>query len=334
MFLQLNYNLSQEFLNSQYLKTGKIVNGGNPRMILTVSAEALTEEQRKLLLVLKPGINLSVSSVYVDMPYIPYEIYKDGSDFFKSMQPEHSSILTVDQWFDAAADCMKVCAEWEVKRRSMRKEFLQGVLDKRTAELNGFFVNRMVRALEFGTPVGQDRITEAKKLGCDFTEYDKIVAEIERMVPIFQAEVDARILKSETEKLQKEAEEKLARAKADMEKAKWIAEHGSEHLRACVGRGHNCQRLYVVERTKMELGKYGRYVIDFELNAEWNVRSCPSTLALAAALAIESELKLDAPIVWLTAEPLMDRDDGDYFEECEGIVVENYLGKYRVVFMF
>lgn len=154
-----------------------------------------------------------------------------------------------------------------------------------------------------------------------------------------QAEAAAR----EAEQKRKDAEaqakrqaEDAAREATEVAKAAWVAAHGSDHLRRACARGHDCQRLYVMERAALELPGY---TVDFEDNAAWKARSCPSKAALDEAERVEMlDLRpadeIEVRIVWLTAPAQDERDEdgyGDEFEACEAVVVRDYLGKYNLV---
>jgi hypothetical protein len=128
--------------------------------------------------------------------------------------------------------------------------------------------------------------------------------------------------------------EAAAKAEREAVKAAWIETHGSDHLQRAFARGHDCQRLYVLERAAVELPGY---VVDFEDNAEWKARSCPATDALDEAERVE---KLGLPIgsveiVWLTSAAKASRDDDDLYgyQPCEAVVVHEYLGKYDAVLL-
>lgn len=136
-----------------------------------------------------------------------------------------------------------------------------------------------------------------------------------------QAEYEAEQAKRKAAKRERLEKEKLA----------WISEYGSDYLQRAVKLGYNCQRQYVTERAAKE---FPGYALDFNNNATWKDRACPS---MAALEEVERLIRqgYDAEVVWLT-EPIQESeysDDDDYccFEPCETIVVRNYLGKYDLV---
>lgn len=118
-----------------------------------------------------------------------------------------------------------------------------------------------------------------------------------------------------------EAAERAERARRDAEKADWIAAHGSDHLKRAVAAGHDSQRRYVTERAAAE---YPGYEVDFDDEAGWKSRSFPSEAALD-----EAE-KSGGEVVWLTTRPAA-REYDDEDQECEAVVVSNFLGKYDLI---
>lgn len=122
-----------------------------------------------------------------------------------------------------------------------------------------------------------------------------------------------------------EEAEMQAKAVVEQDRLEWIAAHGSERLRLAVENGYNCQRLYVTERAAVE---HPDYTADFDDNAQWDSRSCPSEAALKEAIAVGGE------VVWLTKPPLAKHDeDFDCYdwEEREAVVIRDFLGNYDLV---
>lgn len=129
--------------------------------------------------------------------------------------------------------------------------------------------------------------------------------------------------------------DRIAREQAEVERAAWIAEHGSDYLKKATSAGYNCQRRYVIERAAMELPGYH---VDYKDRATWKTRSCPSADALDEMLALQEQGR-EVIIVWLThcwnseqqheydgCDVLTENDDG-----VEAIIVRNYLGKYDAI---
>lgn len=128
------------------------------------------------------------------------------------------------------------------------------------------------------------------------------------------------------EQVQKEYE--AERALLEVERAAWIQEHGSEYLRKACNAGYNCQRMYVTERAALERPGY---IVDFDNNANWKSRACPSEAALDESLRVEGQ------VVWLTQTPgrgtedLQNEDEYEVYSECEAVVIRGYLGNYDLL---
>lgn len=123
----------------------------------------------------------------------------------------------------------------------------------------------------------------------------------------------------------------------EAEKAAWIAEHGSDHLREAFGRGYDSQRQYVLERAHLEATGW---TLDFNESSDWNNRSFPSVEALRVedeAVALAEKLNArSVGVVWLTKPPTSGHDDYYYvssFEACEAVAIREYLGQYDLVKM-
>lgn len=140
--------------------------------------------------------------------------------------------------------------------------------------------------------------------------------------------------KESLESMIRAAREEIRGQQARDEKEAWVVEHGSEQLQRGVERGYDCQRLYVIERAAIEAPDF---VADFNEDAQWKTRSCPSMEGLD--LAEEADLLGlgSVEIVWLTrpagnAVPSSEYDDYDYdWEEREAVVIRKYLGQYDLV---
>ena len=122
------------------------------------------------------------------------------------------------------------------------------------------------------------------------------------------------------------AEEK---AKADAEKKVWIAEFGSDYLKRATALDYNCQRQYVTERAAHE---HPDYTVDFDSDADWNDRACPSMDALEEVEALVAA-GVNAEVVWLTSPTHRSEsyEDEANWESREAIVIRDYIGKYDLV---
>ena len=118
-----------------------------------------------------------------------------------------------------------------------------------------------------------------------------------------------------------------ARAERRAVRAAWIAAHGSAYLKRAVGAGYNCQRRYVSERAALELPGFR---VDFDREADWSDRSCPSEERLERALAL-AQAGHAAEVVWLTREPGDPAERWDPDEPREAVVITGYLGRYQLI---
>lgn len=172
---------------------------------------------------------------------------------------------------------------------------------------------------------------------CEGLPEDHPVAALAREVAVdLQAAYSAH---TEREEAKKAATEAL-KAEREADKIAWILAHGSEYLQKAHTAGYDCQRKYVEERAALE---FPGFVVDFDDNAHWSSRSCPSEPSLNAALAINEAAGDEiAEVVWLTTEPDgtalgTESDDRGEWDTSplqprrEAIVIRNYLGKYDLV---
>lgn len=146
----------------------------------------------------------------------------------------------------------------------------------------------------------------------------------ERAAERAQAEAENRRRDEERQRIA--LADAAAATQRQADKAAWIAAHGSPFLRRAAGAGYDCQRRYVIERAALERPGY---VVDFNDNARWSARSCPSEAALSEALVV------GGTVVWLTALPVDDNSPEEYQVAwqggCEAVAIRQYLGKYDLV---
>ena len=155
---------------------------------------------------------------------------------------------------------------------------------------------------DFGDPEARALLAEVRQLK----------AQLDAAAEAVRRELDAA----------RAAEKRAAAEAQEADKATWIAAHGSDHLRAAVAAGYDCQRLYVTERAALE---FPGFAIDFAGRARWERRSCPSEEGLAISLATKG-----SRVVWL-ATPTQEVDEEDEWEPREAVVVEDFLGRYDLV---
>jgi len=140
----------------------------------------------------------------------------------------------------------------------------------------------------------------------------------------FEKERRVRIA-MQKEALQPALEAALEEAAREKERAEREAERQAEY------EAEQAKR-YVTERAALE---FPEYVVDFDDNATWKDRACPSMAALEEVERLIEAGHHNAKVVWLT-EPTYEITDEEYyaegpFEPCEAVVVIDYLGKYDLV---
>lgn len=119
----------------------------------------------------------------------------------------------------------------------------------------------------------------------------------------------------------------LEAAARDAAKSAWAAAHGSPLLQRALAAGYDCQRLYVTERAALEAPGFD---VDFDNEAAWKSRSCPSAAALDLADRVQRLPGAQVEIVWLT-QPIDGEDDAYEFEPCETVAVTRYLDRYTLI---
>ena len=158
-------------------------------------------------------------------------------------------------------------------------------------------------------------------------ELDRLLADYEAKMAANKAEEEAEKEAREAERAEREAAAQAEKEAREAKKAAWIEAHGSDYLKDAHALGYNCQRQYVTERATLE---FPDFWVDFDDNASWNDRACPSPEALAEVKALVA-VGHDAQVVWLTDNGAADRENWEYFEPCEAVVIRDYLGKYDLV---
>jgi hypothetical protein len=142
-----------------------------------------------------------------------------------------------------------------------------------------------------------------------------------------------------TSQMLQAAEARMTRA-FDEERDAWIAEYGSERLRAASSRGYKVNRSYAIERAAAE---YPHFWVDTSGEADLRERTDPTTEALNVEEAVKtlmSARELDngeggPRIVWLV-EATKELEDfaeaNDWMiEQQEAILVPAFLGRYSLI---
>lgn len=115
------------------------------------------------------------------------------------------------------------------------------------------------------------------------------------------------------------------RERMQAERRSWAMAHGSDYLKTCIARNYDCQRVYVTERAAYE---YPGYIVDFDNNARWKPKVCPSEVALEEEARVRGIVHdpNDVKIVWITKSPAKTED----LSQCEAVMIAKFLGKYNL----
>lgn len=317
MKVYLRYNASNKLCNEYIVNTGRRLSDE----FVTVEMEELTQATRAIIV--ECGIDHAGKvSLPLKVKRLDTTGYGSPSLTHDANSPSFDKIPTVAEWLAVAAPILEHNRPWLEKLEVAK-------LEKAAAE--------KVEEEE------QDRLQNAYK-AMQEEWLPKIAAMTEAEAN--QLFPDQEIYKTE-QKLKWITGHKLttvksdrydsllkARLSAEYEAAKnsFVNAHGSDRLRRAVERGHDCKRLYTVERAAHEAPGF---VVDIENDADWKSRSCPSVGALNAADAAEKLGLGSVEIVWLTAEPndkpAHERKWGYDFDPCEALLIRRYLGEYDLI---
>ena len=240
---------------------------------------------------------------------------------------------------DITADAVELA---EVDYRGNTVIDLAKALVNKVYVLNAFepYIYREARNTSFDEPQSAEQlITFEKERQARIAAQEKALQpELEKALAKAAEEKARRKAENEQQEKERAALEAVRAAekeRQEVERLAWISENGSDYLQRAVKLGYNCQRQYVTERAKKE---FPYYTVDFDQDAYWKDRACPSPEALEEVERLIQQGH-DAKVVWLTApvrEPGEgDKDDWDYYEDpfepCEAVVIIDYLGKYDLV---
>lgn len=316
MLVQLTYDTTPAFF---------IATGRRGTQTIEVETEHLTPNERATLLECKeyPHHTFSLPQA------LELHEYSDTASAVAT-NTRYDATMSAVEWIAKAkriltdrATITAEAASIQARIDARRKPEVQAQVDAVIVYIHELVTRRSDSSM---WPNGHQTFSEndAKKLGIDLTIFHAAEATYTAMAKELRAESDAQTEAAKAAKLA----EKLA----------WCAAHGSDQLRRGVEAGYNCQRLYVIERAKLEAPGF---TVDFQNGAEWSARACPSLKALDMAAAADL-LKLgESEVVWLTApavnsapidtDSIEDDTEGDDFDPCEAIVLREYLGKYDLV---
>lgn len=251
---------------------------------------------------------------------------------------EFDELPTIADWIARAADALASReahqAEFDRAAASHREQVraeVQQIVDNATASVRERIAQRNPAGITHNAEIAQYRLDDARKAGAeiDLSNYRAAVAEYKSLLPVFSTEAAEREAASK-------AERETAKAAQRAERVAWANEHGSDQLKRNLALGHDCKRLYTIERAAIE---FPGYVPDIEDTAEFKSITCASVAALderEAVLAAHDGLDPDDVIIrWMTSEPLA-RKRGEHeaeyyeseFEPCECVAIDHpHLGR-------
>lgn len=313
--MQIKIRYSEEYLKEKFVEHGESLPREETIFLPKSEVEALSQEARKALFDLFGSKLLGENGVSLTHVEEGYGFDKKNSVILyrvaKPVTPEEWNAVILG--FQDAKEKVRADLDRRVREKLEKMRLkMHKAREERTEDLSVGVMSAETRS------ASQELVSEAEAL------------DLERWA--LQEE-----LKRErtTRHAAEEAQKREEKRRQEEEKMVWVREHGSEHLRGACESGYDCQRLYAGERAEHE---YPEYVLDFEENAWWRSRSCPSPEALAEARRVGGK------VVWLTAYAVKNRPpenmpDEYYYENpyeepwkpCEAVVVQNYLEKYDLV---
>jgi hypothetical protein len=150
-----------------------------------------------------------------------------------------------------------------------------------------------------------------------FTDEENALLELRK----FQVEKN-KILQEEKKQREQQEREEEEKAKEErlQEKLKWIAEHGSQHLKDCVELGYRYSYIYKTERAKIEFP-------DFQIHSENDYRIYerynPTVESIEEVKSLIA-LDLNAEVVWAEEQC----HNGETYE---AIIIKDYLGNTTLI---
>jgi hypothetical protein len=314
--MKAEYLTSDKLRKAHFVATGDELTRG---MTIQFNPADLTPEQRETLLLCPRGnewlLPTRLKEVEIDSSGRPSAV--NGSS------PEFDVIPDVAAWLAKAeailAQNQVVMAQFETAESAyavQRCLKLQIEVDEVATRIQDAIQAHAIvdTLLPYYHPRG-----EGERIGVDYAEFDEAIAAYKAALPEIEALAAAA---QAAEKAKAEAAKAAERAT----RVAWAAERGSERLQRGLAAGHDCKRVYLLERAAFE---FPDYILDLENYAEWKDRTCPSTEALDErdrVIAAHPELESDhVRIFWLTCEPReskIDAGDGG-FDPCECVAVHS-----------
>lgn len=337
--MRITYWLTKEAQRAVFVETGKEV---KEEQVIEINGAELSKDDRAW--VADHGPRLAV-------PFVSEHTFYGGSG------PIDERWFRFDQLVETPEDVAALIAAHRAARQA-GEAAANAARDAEIARLMTVYAAELARPVDtfhdterrvpswLGDRPGVDRLRELARqinarrdtatLAHKAAEYRRIIANPSHLTTIDPIHIDYRqhpdyaavdALRQEAvaavnaAKDAHEAAERAERARRDADKAAWIGAHGSDHLKRAFAAGHDSQRRYVTERAAAE---HPGYEVDFDDRARWKSRSFPSEAALDEAERSGGE------VVWLTTRPdAREYDDED--DECETVVIRQFLGKYDLI---
>lgn len=306
--IKVQFKITDEARQAYTVRTGRVLAGTD---VVLLNVDELTAEERAAII---PVLGLPYSENHVvDLQYAPYKL---------TVVPE-----TTADWVAIAGGLTVARKAQNAETNAREATKLAEVMERVSSHfneleaLNDAELRRNVRNhgyYPYNTPGGTGKAFADREAA--------LKARLEAYEPIWLAAQAAYQVFSAKANAEREAAEQAETEAKQAERQAWIDEHGSDFLKKAVNAGYDCQRRYVTERAAIE---HLNAIVDFNDNAKWRSRSCPSEEALDLAL------KAGGTVVWLTIPPHT-QEQADWafndFEACEAVVVGEFLGKYDVIY--
>ncbi len=320
MQVQLQFKPSKQLLEDHLIDTGKKLQD----RFLTVDMETLTPDERRIIV--RCGID---HAGRVSLPGVVADVLDNGYDaprFKRREQQEVDAIPSVDRWLRLATQALASEDEFQPRLDALLAE-QKAAADAKAARIEELQATHRALVEKWSPIIDAMTEEEANK------PLPEEVRSVENELDTLRAMPSRSLFKQKSARWQTLRDERVKREAAEAKDA-FIEAHGSDHLKRAHAGGYDCTRKYVRERAAHEAPGF---VVDIENDASWGDRSCPSLAALNAADAATALGLGTAQVVWLKSAPndtKVERDPYDYdepFEQCEAIVISDYLGKYDLV---
>lgn len=322
MKFELYWTPTDALRRAHLIETGEQMDS---KQFLEVELTELTPEQRTIILASKDRFSDSIANILPECTGVkmPYGIGSGNAEFETGGSVSFDHVPTLEGWLHNAA---KMLATYDVHRPELDAANATLKAQRRRAQE----LTKEYRTLqeEWWKRIAKMTEEEANQ------PLPESVVELERETKAVGGTIYSTPITQDLVSRRHELRNERLKAEAYAAKEAWIEAHGSDQLRRGFERGHDCGRLYTLERAAIEAPGY---VVDYYDGAKWKDRSCPSVAALNGAEAAELLNVGDVKIIWLTEPPVDTKIDNEYydysepFEACEAVVISNYLGKYDLV---